>query len=610
MRRLTGRRALALATPLLILALLGVAWFTIAPSAVASATPTISVTGYPGPGETLMVDGGNWPYGDTITITYDGAQLATTVARFRPAIAEPAGGASIDASFKVGVQIPLETTMGAHTIAATDTTHTSVTAQTAITVVPEWPQFGFTAANTRYNPYETAIGPDTIANLMLGWSRALTFPVGGPVVADGSVFVSTGQAGASYVALDPATGVTRWSLLTPWGGVGAPAIYDGMLYGEYNDLRDPANVFAAYNAANGNVLWTVQSGSGFGEPVLANGMVYVVGVYPSTLGITDGIGAFNPYGCGKATCAPMWSHTDLWGHVSPIPAVTSDSIYFGSANGGGCQGCGVTMDHLVVVDSHTGALQWLGDIGDWQQSGTPVVDNGYVIVTANTEVGYPGTPPDPGGTLYVFNAAGCGQTVCQPLWTVSSLTGWGPSAAVANGVIYVGDDDGSLEAFNEAGCGKATCSPLWMSPATTSPISGQTAPSVSSPAVANGVVYFTNTVPNEVMAFKAAGCGEATCSPIWSYPFGARTTVAGSPVIINGTLYVSGYISSASSYGLYAFRLPTSPHHGSSAVSPAPPAAPQRGANQPPHTFSRAREIWVVRLSRYRDGLALDRPLI
>jgi hypothetical protein len=602
MRRFVGRRALALVSVVLALALLGLALWSGAPFAAASSTPTITITGYPGPGENLMVGGGNWPYGDTINVTYDGAPLATTVARYRRAIVEPAGGAS----FLVGAQIPLDTTMGTHIIVATDS-QAKVTAQTAITVVPEWPQFGFTAANTRYNPYETAIGPDNVANLAPAWSRVLKFPVGGPVVADGSVYVSTGNGLMTYVALDPATGATRWSLYTPWGGGYAPAVFDGTLYGNPSDNAGVAGIFSAFNAANGHALWTTQSGSGFGEPVLANGMVYVVGVYPSKLGITDGIGAFNPYGCGQATCAPVWSHTDLWGHVSLMPAATSDSVYFGSANGGACQGCGVTMDHLVVVDPHTGALQWLGDIGDWQQSGTPVVDNGYVIVTANTEVGYPGNPPDPGGTLYVFNASGCGQTVCQPLWTVNSLTGWGPSVAVANGVIYVGDDDGSLEAFNEVGCGKATCSPLWMSLPTTSPISGQTAPSVSSPAVANGVVYFTDAVPNEVMAFNTKGCGEATCSPIWSHPFEASITVAGSPVIVNGTLYVSGDMSSTT-YGLYAFRLPatTSQRSGASASqTTSAPATPQLGPGRSSRSSSpssRFQAIWALRLSRYQGG--------
>ena len=602
MRRFVGRRALAFFGVTLALALLGLALWSGAPFAAASSTPTITITGYPGPGENLMVGGGNWPYRDTITVTYDGAPLATTVARFRPSIAEPTGGASFGASFRVGVQIPVNTIPGAHTIAATDS-QTSASAQTSITVVPEWPQFGFTAANTRYNPYETAVGPDNVANLTPAWSTALKFPVGGPVVADGSVYVSTGNAGATYAALDPATGATRWSLFTPWGGADAPAVYDGALYGNPSD-NSGGTTFSAFNAANGNALWTAQSDGGFGEPLVANGMVYVVGIYPSTLGITDGIGAFNPSGCGQATCAAAWSHTDVWGHVSLIPAVTSDSVYFGSANGGACQGCGVTMDHLVVVDPHTGALQWLGAIGDWQQSGTPVVDNGYVIVTANTEGGYPGNPPAPGGTMYVFNAAGCGQTVCQPLWTVNSLTGWGPSVAVANGVIYVGDDDGSLEAFSEAGCKQATCSPLWMSPATTSPISGQTAPSVSSPAVANGVVYFTDAIPNEVMAFNAGGCGGATCSPIWSYPFGARTTVAGSPVIVNGTLYVSGDTSSATD-GLYAFHLAATAARSGASQTTSTPGAPQRGAGQPSRSLSpssRSRAIWAFRLSRYQGN--------
>src|SRR5262249_24232800 len=57
----------------------------------------------------------------------------------------------------------------------------------------------------------------------------------------------------------------------------------------------------------------------------------------------------------------------------------------------------------------------------------------------------------------------------------------GSSPAIVNGVAYVGSTDGSLYAFNASGCGRSSCAPLWRGP---------TANGIfSSPAVANGVVY-------------------------------------------------------------------------------------------------------------------------
>src|SRR5712692_3958655 len=55
------------------------------------------------------------------------------------------------------------------------------------------------------------------------------------------------------------------------------------------------------------------------------------------------------------------------------------------------------------------------------------------------------------------------------------------SPAVANGVVYVGSDDDKLYAFKANGCGQPTCSPLW-----TASVGSAI---WSSPAVANGVVY-------------------------------------------------------------------------------------------------------------------------
>jgi hypothetical protein len=50
-----------------------------------------------------------------------------------------------------------------------------------------------------------------------------------------------------------------------------------------------------------------------------------------------------------------------------------------------------------------------------------------------------------------------------------------------------------------------------------------------------------------ITAFAAAGCGAATCGPLWSDNVGSA--VSGSPVIDRGTLFVGG------STTLTAYRL-------------------------------------------------------
>jgi outer membrane protein assembly factor BamB len=74
----------------------------------------------------------------------------------------------------------------------------------------------------------------------------------------------------------------------------------------------------------------------------------------------------------------------------------------------------------------------------------------------------------------------------------------------------------------------------------------------SSPAVANGVVYVGEN-QGRIYAFNAAGCGAPVCSQLWEY-LTQGSIVNSSPTVVNGTLYVGG-----SNFGqipeLYVFKL-------------------------------------------------------
>src|SRR5580700_9924033 len=93
----------------------------------------------------------------------------------------------------------------------------------------------------------------------------------------------------------------------------------------------------------------------------------------------------------------------------------------------------------------------------------------------------------------------------------------GSSAAVANGVIYVGSYDGNVYALEAA-----TGNKLW------SFLTGGQV--FSSPAVANGVVYI-GSEDGKVYALKAA-----TGTKLWSYA--TRLVVDSSPAVSNGTVYI------------------------------------------------------------------------
>ena len=126
------------------------------------------------------------------------------------------------------------------------------------------------------------------------------------------------------------------------------------------------------------------------------------------------------------------------------------------------------------------------------------------------------------------------------------------SPAVANGIVYFTSEDKhvyAVDAAGNSGCSGVprTCAPLW----TAALADGST----SSPAVANGVVYVTSD-DGTLAAFDAAGtmgCSgtPTTCTPLWTAHIG--TASFPSPVVVNGVLYIAASGSPVGDATLAAF---------------------------------------------------------
>jgi len=474
------------------------------PSVVLAYSPSVSTTGYPGPGDTIAVSGGGWPAQHTLNISYDGTQLATAVVRLQEGIVGPPIGA-----FQAPLTIPTATTTGSHVIQVTDP-DTGLTQQTTIVVKAEWRQFGFTAAGARYNPYETTIGTGNVGQLSLAWSNntGYTGPVMPAAAEDDLLFVN--QAAHYLTNLNATTGKQLWQDY-PTDTESQPVVANGIAY--ISDLR-----FSAYSVATGTLLWQSSYQVFDANPVLANGLIYA-----AWQGGNGGVSAYAQAGCGQMTCDPVWTYTTSGAanYYYGTPAVANGHVYLGG-------------NQLTVLDAKTGALQWTAAIASGETIQAPIVDKGMVFVAADSTYN--------GGTFYAFNAAGCGQATCTPLWTVHNASGWGNSPAAANDVVYIGGKDKMLYAFAEAGCGAATCAPLWEGVAP-----GQV---LTPPAIANGVIYVSSWYPGDALAFNATGCGSASCAPMWTYDLHANYVDA-PPTIANGMLYISD-----DSGMLYAFHLP------------------------------------------------------
>ena len=85
---------------------------------------------------------------------------------------------------------------------------------------------------------------------------------------------------------------------------------------------------------------------------------------------------------------------------------------------------------------------------------------------------------------------------------------------VAGGTVLVPTASG-LVALAGAGCGAATCEPLW---STTS-----TVPVTHQPASSAGAVFVASD-DGTLAAYATAGCGAATCGPVWDVDLGQSIT--------------------------------------------------------------------------------------
>ena len=119
-----------------------------------------------------------------------------------------------------------------------------------------------------------------------------------------------------------------------------------------------------------------------------------------------------------------------------------------------------------------------------------------------------------------------------------TIAGRIPSPVVVDGasvMLNIGNtspyvNDNTLYVFPAAGCGQATCAPLWTA------VDGAT--DGAQPAVANGVI-FSGSLDGHLYAFAEAGCGSATCSSLWAGQAGGE--IAGPPAIANGVVFVSSW---------------------------------------------------------------------
>ncbi len=159
-------------------------------------------------------------------------------------------------------------------------------------------------------------------------------------------------------------------------------------------------------------------------------------------------------------------------------------------------------------------LAWVGVMGDIADTSSPAIVNGVAYIGSFD------------GRLYAFNADGCAQDSCLPLWSGATENAILSSPAVANSAVYVGSEDHKLYAFAANGCGQSDCAPLW---------AGLTNGAIDSGPVVTSSMVYVGSEDHNFYAFSATGCGQQTCAPLWWVQTGGGINSA--PALVNNILY-------------------------------------------------------------------------
>ena len=285
----------------------------------------------------------------------------------------------------------------------------------------------------------------------------------------------------------------------------------------FDDQRNGVNKFETVltkkNVPFLNEAWRAQ----LGDIVDFSSPVVVGGVV--YIGTVDGtLWAYPADGCGQFFCStPLWQSTSL-AQIRDTPAVANGVVYVGSQTDDDDNDGKLNAFSAAGCGETVCAPLWQGDAGpDSILESSPAVAGGVVYVGAFD------------GKLYAFDAAGCGAALCQPLWTGRTGGSIESSPVVYKGHVYIGSDDGKLYVFRAGGCGKAACKAQW-----TGTIG--IAPFQSSPAIAKGTVYIAGQ--HALAAFDAKGCGAKSCAPLWQAPDGGEF-FNGSPAVSGDTVYIA-----------------------------------------------------------------------
>ncbi|MCW4034793.1 MAG: PQQ-binding-like beta-propeller repeat protein [Candidatus Bathyarchaeota archaeon] len=273
---------------------------------------------------------------------------------------------------------------------------------------------------------------------------------------------------------------TAHSVVPVWS---SPAVAKGCVYIKCNNVT-------CFNATTGQIVWesSTYSMQEHSSIAVVDGYVYSGSNHYSSEIVGD------IYALNASTGDKIWSYPTNTA-VKSSPAVVDGVVYIGSDD-----------YNVYALNAYTGTKLWNYTTGGEVRTALNVV-NGYVYVASND------------GNVYAFNSS-----TGTKIWNYTTGTKeprvWVSSPTVANGAVYVGSTSNGIFALNAS-----TGAKIWHYP-TGDPVSGGEIP--STPAVVDGYVYI-GALAN-VYALNAS-----TGTKIWN--FTTNGYEISSPAVANGVVY-------------------------------------------------------------------------
>jgi serine/threonine-protein kinase len=377
------------------------------------------------------------------------------------------------------------------------------------------------------------VGGIAVIGGAVGWALSSRSATNGtPALGAGSTSLPTGQSLPTSQSLQQYYGAgarrtAAWKFATNNAIQANPGTGGGMVYVASTDK----NVYAV-KAATGQKAWSFETGAVTAAPEVVGDVVCLstsAGHFYA-LRVADGTRAWDLDTSLPTTYKRTW-------------AVDGGNVIFGSTTSSpqaydaatGTKGVRFTTQepYVMALSAAGGVLYAIDAFGML-----------YAFHTANgaeiwhkqllTSDDLPGTGLTiDGGGIYVGTVSSAlykiDTTNGQVLWTYHPGSGLASDVVVADGVVYLRDNNGTLHAISAANKKQ-----LWAKTATASGLFG--------PAVAGGRLYYTTALALQALDAKSG-------DPVWAFTAPGNSELLSTPAVASGLVFIGCYDD-----GLYAIQ--------------------------------------------------------